>query len=134
MTRRARVDRAWLCGVAVALLLLGCSSPSTPVDWKQLEASGRAVETPAGMDVMIGQGKFHWTDGTVPLEVVPIKSTFTRGMRLSTWVTGAQGNRTRPDPMACRRRSRIRPGGCSARWPRKGPRVRRATASNPLVP
>lgn len=97
MTGRTRVvtSRARLCAIAGALLLLGCSSPATPIDWKQIEASGRAVKTPAGMGVIMGQGQFRWSDGTVPLQVVPIKSTLARGMRLSTWLTGAQGNRTR---------------------------------------
>ena len=41
------------------------------------------------------EGRYIWTDGTVDLELVPVAGMLTRGMRLTTTVTGAQGNATR---------------------------------------
>jgi len=74
--------------MVVVVFTMGCATPTTPVDWERLEAAGRVVEKPAGMDVLLGDKPFRWTDGTVPLELAAMPNILRRGVRLSTWISG----------------------------------------------
>lgn len=80
---------------AIAVALIGCMRTNHEVDWARLEAAGRVVEKPAGLDVLLGKAAHRWTDGSVALELVPVESIVHRGVRLATRVSGAQGHETR---------------------------------------
>jgi len=76
---------------ALLFLLVACARTATPVDWATLEAEGRVVTEPLGLGVQ----DVRWTDGSLELELAPVKGPFSHGVRLVTWVSGAEGNRTR---------------------------------------
>ncbi len=92
--RRLRAH-AVIALLSVAVSLPACTRRAAAIDWARLEAEDRLVERPAGMDVLMGKGSHRWTDGVAHLELVPIRSVTTRGVRLTGWVSGARGARSR---------------------------------------
>lgn len=96
LARRAASQRGRAVALCVlALLLAGCARSATSVDWRTLEAEGRVVDAPEGMDLMLQGGSYLWTDGVVGLELTPVAGFMARGVRLTTTLSGAQGNATR---------------------------------------
>ena len=83
-----------ILGLLCALVPLSCSQTQA-VDWAAYERAGRIVDQPAGLDVLMGKAQYHWSDGSVPLELIAVDSVLTPGVRLGTWVSGACGNPTR---------------------------------------
>ena len=95
--RLQRSDFRLLLACLLALLLFSACAKrtSTRVDWASLEAAGRVVEQPAGMDVMYAKAQFLWGDGSVPVQPIAVAGGIARGVRLTVPISGAQGNETR---------------------------------------
>jgi len=89
-----KVVRSWCSLLTMGLVLIACSRTTTSVDWERLREAGRLVERPAGLDVLTGKAQYRWTDGTVPLKLVPVHGLFGRGSRIAASLSGERGNRT----------------------------------------
>ncbi len=81
--------------LTITSILVGCTRTNHDVDWARLEAAGRVVDKPAGLDVLLGKAAHRWTDGSVGLELMPVETLVHRGVRLTTQVSGSQGHETR---------------------------------------
>ncbi|MCA9315555.1 MAG: retroviral-like aspartic protease family protein [Planctomycetes bacterium] len=71
-----------------AAAVLGCASPTRPIDWDRLQAEARLVDSPPGLHVLSGQGRQTWTDGEVTLRTVPLGLAGASGLRLVADVRG----------------------------------------------